>query len=112
MGDRISSTHMTTTPVRKSMPRKPPVKRAFSGMVGLPPEPEDLQKPVPSTSQDSQEVRTTAEIVDEVFARVKLTYSKREARTALQIALSETRALPKRGRKPKYATEEERKAAD
>lgn len=27
------------------MPRKPPAKRAFSGMVGLPPEPEDLQKP-------------------------------------------------------------------
>ena len=102
---------MTTTPIRKPVPRKPPAKRAFSGMVGLPPEPENVQKPVPSTL-DSQEIRTTAEIVDEVFARVKPTYSKREARTALQIALSETRALPKRGRKPKYATEEERKAAD
>jgi len=75
---------------------------------------ENAQKPAqaPPTSQDSQEIRTTAEIVDEVFARVKPTYSKRDARTALQIALSETRALPKRGRKPKYATEEERKAAD
>lgn len=68
---------------------------------------------VPSTSQDSQEVRSTSEIVGEVFDRVNRTYSERGAKTALRIALTETRALPmKRGRKPKYATEEDRKAAD
>src|SRR5258708_22056093 len=67
----------------------------------------------PPTSQDSQEVRTTAEMVDEILNRVKPTYSKQETRIALRIGLAETRALPKkRGRKPKYATEEERKAAD
>jgi len=31
------------------MLRKPPAKRAFSGMVGLPPEPEDVQKPAQAT---------------------------------------------------------------
>src|SRR2546422_6707128 len=77
------------TQFNRPLPRKPPVKRAFSGMVGLPPEPEDLQKPVPSTS-DSQEVRTTAEIVGEVLDRVNRTYSKRDAKTALRIALAET----------------------
>ncbi len=42
---------MTTAYIRKSMPRKPPVKRAFSGVVGLPPEPEivaDPANPVPA----------------------------------------------------------------
>jgi hypothetical protein len=67
----------------------------------------------PPTSQDSQEVRTTAQIVDEVLARVKRTYSKHETLAALRTGLAETRALPKkRGRKPKYANDEERKAAD
>jgi hypothetical protein len=35
---------MINTPNRKPIPRKPPVKRAFSGLVGLPPEPE-TEKP-------------------------------------------------------------------
>jgi hypothetical protein len=76
---------------------------------------ENAQKPAqaPPISQDSQEVRSTSEIVDEVFDRVNRTYSKRDAKTALRIALTENGPLPrKRGRKPKYATEEERKVAD
>lgn len=75
---------------------------------------ENAQKPAQaSPTSQSQEVRTTAEIVNEALVRTKNTYSKRETRTALRTALAETRALPKkRGRKPKYATEEERKAAD
>src|SRR5712664_2439534 len=42
---------MTAITSRKPMPRKPPVKRAFSGVVGLPPEPEivaDPANPVPA----------------------------------------------------------------
>src|SRR5882762_4899034 len=37
--------NQTAPIIRKPMPRKPPVKRAFSGVVGLPPEPEIVSSP-------------------------------------------------------------------
>ena len=93
------------TTALKIMPRKPPAKRLFSGMVGMPPE--EVTTSVPVTSAVAQ-VQQTVDRVIAAAGKVKQEYAPErdeQVRQAMSSALSPAEAAPakrRRGRPRKY----------
>jgi len=99
------------------MLRKPPAKRAFSGMVGLPHEPEIVAEPVSVTTPDVLvQARQTVDALWDAARSVTEEYAPdrdRQVKNAVRDAFSPKRG-PGRPRTPgkAYATEAERKKVE
>jgi hypothetical protein len=93
-------------------PKKPPAKRLFSGMVGSPLAQINEQAGLPQTARQSVIPVVESAAVNRVMERVAQAETTNQARIATVLGLAEIKPKSKRGRKPKYANEDERKAAD